>query len=235
MVRCGIRPAQIRAVEQAVASRNHDARITSNATADSRPLRLAEVIADGGADSTADNHIMELSSPAQGATTSVSSRDSARHATTSAAAVPQLRRAHSDPTDSDISVNSHNRGPPASLAATAPIRGNVSRANTQDSAGSDAEAFGTGPSSNRKFSPDYFYAIMTDGPPLPTSIAPIYTERDVGTAFTNISEGLTKPADHWEDRMAALQRLQALSCTDALDYDSFPLHLKGIHEQVPAY
>ncbi len=227
MVRCGIRPAQIRAVELAISSQNQDDKLKLPRVADK---------ADTDSDYPLENLVADAIPVDEGAAPVHPRGGGSRHG---ASAAPQLRRALSDPSDNyaDVSTAGLSRGlpPPASLAATAPIRSTTSRPNTQDSAGGDTEAFGAGSASNRKFSPDYFYAILTDGPPLPTNTAPIYTERDVGIAFASISEGLTKPADHWEDRMAGLQQLQALSCSGALDYDSFSVLLKGIHEQVCIY
>jgi hypothetical protein len=126
----------------------------------------------------------------------------------------------------------------ASLAATAPARG-VSRQTSASAAPEIGSPESVAPvrlnlnaSSSRKYSPDYFFSIFIDGSPVPTLSTPVYTEKDLVDAFSAVQEGLSKPAELWEDRISALAKLQSLTCGNGLMYDNFSTLLRGLHEQV---
>lgn len=158
-----------------------------------------------------------------------------------------LQRAVSDPVRSEAVDVSNDVGTApvkkatvssarASLAATAPARGIVRQA----SAGLEVESAESLPpvplnlnsGSNRKYSPDYFFSILVDGSPVPVLSTPIYTEKDLADAFSAVQEGLAKPAELWEERIAALAKVQSLVCGNALSYDNFPALLRGLQELV---
>lgn len=148
----------------------------------------------------------------------------------------QLTRAISDPSvdqqqpskQTPISARGSRAG---GFGATAPIR---SSSHVDADGGSPKEFNSSAQSTSaKKYSPDYFLSILGDGPSVPRSPGLVlYTERDLAVECGSILEGLQKPSDHWEDRMAALSRLQALACIDAVDFESFPTLLKGMQEQV---
>jgi hypothetical protein len=161
-----------------------------------------------------------------------------------------LQRALSDPTRSDYTetpkdviaapVKKSAMSTRASLAATAPPRG---LGRPTPLAGVDVEGSETSPpvplslnsSSSRKYSPEYFFSILVDGSPVPSLSPPIYTEKDLADTFNSVQEGLTKPAELWEDRIAALSKIQSLVCGNAMTYDNFTVLMRGLQEQVSIF
>ena len=129
--------------------------------------------------------------------------------------------------------NGNARSQAASLSATAPVKSLPLRLNSLDSNDSNNDGFAVHAAIQcSKFSTDYFFAVLEDGPSLASNLIPLYTERDLMMQFASISAGLSKSSDLWEDRVAALSKLQALVCTDALDFDNFSTLLRDLHELV---
>jgi hypothetical protein len=154
---------------------------------------------------------------------------------------PPLVRAVSEPTEvAKVAQQSGGTFKTNNFAATAPVRHTHKRSTSMHSEGSDGDVMearmyinGLPSDSNRKFNPDYFLSILADGPSLrPNNAVMMYTDRDLSSQCAIVTEGLQKPSDNWEDRMMALSRLQSLACMDAIDFDTFPLLLKGMHEMV---
>lgn len=64
---------------------------------------------------------------------------------------------------------------------------------------------------------------------LPNRPTKLYCEKDLETAFSTISNLLSK-VDDWESRMKALGQLEGLALGDGMEYETFPSALRGIHD-----
>lgn len=226
MEAAGTRPSQIKLIQQTIDSRGGRSRDTP-----SSDVASIDIPSEVDRQPTASKTPRGLSSTSR-------PRSSSRGP---AAGAPHLTRAISEPLEDRPTKSSQQSrvsgtggfGRAAALGATAPIRSST-QGGREASDASPKEFNPNTPSSvAKKFSPDYFLSILGDGPSLSRNTGLVlYTERDLAGECATIVEGLMKPSDHWEDRMAALERLQGLICMDAADFDTFPSILKGMHEQV---
>jgi len=78
-----------------------------------------------------------------------------------------------------------------------------------------------------KYTPSTFLNLLFEGP----SVSPIklYTDKDLEKNMNLIVANLSK-SDDWEARMKALGMIQGLTIGDAMEYDTFPGQIRGIHD-----
>jgi hypothetical protein len=82
---------------------------------------------------------------------------------------------------------------------------------------------------NNIYEVDYYNSLVEDG----KNIKPLscYTERELIQAFEKILIGLKKDED-WQDRITALENLQALARGDGCHFELFIQLLRSCHELV---
>ena len=80
-----------------------------------------------------------------------------------------------------------------------------------------------------KYTPSTFLNLLFEGP----SVSPLnlYTDKDLEKNMNLIVANLSK-SDDWEARMKALGMIQGLTIGDAMEYDTFPGQIRGIHDML---